>query len=138
MHELQLQNDAKQKQIDDLNGQLQAKRASQNVIAKATSAVVSYIAPSAAASSPNDDKAFIYGKESGNSPCKINGGSINCAGSTYLACGLGQALPCSKLLAVCPDLSNYGCQDSFFTNYMLGRYGSWSNAKAFWLAHSWW
>lgn len=139
MHELQIQNDAKQKTIDDLNSQLQAKKASQNVLAKATTAAVSYFAPAAYADSPNDDKAFIYGKESGNVPCKINGGGINCAGDSILACGLGQALPCAKLLAVCPDLSNYTCQDNWFTNnYMIPRYGTWANARAFWLSHHWW
>lgn len=139
MHELQLQNDAKQKLIDDLNTQLQAKKQSQNVIAQATRAVISYVAPTAYAADGNAAKAFIYEHESGNRPCVINGGAINCAGSSTLACGLGQALPCSKLLAVCPDLSDYGCQDNYFTNnYMIPRYGSWENARAFWLAHNWW
>jgi hypothetical protein len=72
--------------------------------------------------------------ESGNVPCKINGGSVNCSGHDYLACGLGQALPCQKLLVACPNLADYDCQDSWFTNsYMIPRYGSWANAKAFWL-----
>lgn len=83
-------------------------------------------------------KAFIYNHESGNVPCKINGGAIDCAYDGDRACGLGQALPCQKLTAVCA-LSDYACQDNWFTNsYMVPRYGTWENAKAFWLAHGWW
>lgn len=29
-------------------------------------------------------------------------------------------------------------QDAWFTNYMKSRYGTWVNAKAFWLSHNWW
>lgn len=29
-------------------------------------------------------------------------------------------------------------QDAWFTSYMQGRYGTWENAKTFWLAHNWW
>lgn len=66
--------------------------------------------------------------ESGNNP-----GSINKSSG---ACGLGQALPCSKLPC---SLSDYACQDSWFTNnYMIPRYGTWANAKAFWLQNHWW
>jgi len=75
----------------------------------------------------NSDKLFIYNKESGNNPKKVNTSSG--------ACGLGQALPCSKLLEVCPDL-DYGCEDGWFTAvYMTARYHSWANAKAFWMTH---
>src|SRR6476620_10863545 len=83
-------------------------------------------------------KSFIYMHESGNVPCKINGGSINCAGHSNLACGIGQALPCSKLLAVCPNLADYACQDDWFTRYALNRYGSWVGARTFWISHRWW
>ena len=72
-------------------------------------------------------KLWIYMHESGNKP-----GAINKASG---ACGLGQALPCSKMGC---GLADYACQDAWFTNYMKSRYGSWLNAKAFWLAHSWW
>lgn len=83
------------------------------------------------------DKAFIYEHESGNMPCKINGGRIDCSYNGPLACGLGQSLPCSKLTSVC-SLSDYACQDNWFTNYMLERYGSWAKAAAFWRANAWW
>lgn len=69
---------------------------------------------------------FIYSHESG---CRTN--AVNPIG----ACGVGQALPCSKMGC---SLSDYACQDRFFTNYALSVYGSWANAYAHWLAHSWW
>jgi len=72
-------------------------------------------------------KAFIYMKESSNNQYAINTSSG--------ACGLGQALPCSKM--VC-DLSDYQCQDNWFTNYAMQRYGSWVNAKIFWDCNNWW
>lgn len=76
----------------------------------------------------NSAKMFIYMKESGNNPLARN--SAGCL-------GLGQACPGSKLLAVCPNL-DYACQDAFFTNYALSRYGSWEGALAFWQSHNWW
>jgi hypothetical protein len=72
-------------------------------------------------------KAFIYSHESGNNPSAIN--------SSSGACGLGQALPCSKMPCV---LGDYACQDNFFTGYMLARYGSWQNAMSFWQKNRWW
>lgn len=78
-------------------------------------------------SDSSDAKMFIYNKESGNNPNSINRSSG--------ACGLGQALPCSKMGC---SLGDYACQDAFFTKYMQSRYGTWENAKAFWLSHHWW
>jgi hypothetical protein len=72
-------------------------------------------------------KAFIYQHESGNDTTSVNKNSG--------ACGLGQALPCSKMPC---SMTDYGCQDSFFTEYMQGRYGSWINAYNFWQSHCWW
>ena len=77
----------------------------------------------------SDAKSFIYFKESGNRPTAVNASSG--------ACGIGQALPCSKLKNVCPNM-DYACQDQFFTKYMQNRYGSWENAKSFWLKNKWW
>lgn len=77
--------------------------------------------------STNALKSFIYNSESGNNPGAINASSG--------ACGLGQALPCSKMPC---SLNDYNCQDNFFTQYMLGRYGSWYNAYVFWLNNRWW
>ena len=79
--------------------------------------------------SDNEYKLYIYNHESGNNPARYN--SSGCL-------GLGQACPASKLLAVCPVITDYACQDAFFTNYALARYGSWEAALAFWQAHRWW
>ena len=75
-----------------------------------------------------DPKLFIYFHESGNDPTKWNGSGC---------LGLGQACPASKLLAVCPNM-DYACEDAWFTNYAVARYGSWQGAYQFWLAHNWW
>lgn len=72
-------------------------------------------------------KALIYQRESG---CRTN--AINASSG---ACGLGQALPCSKMGC---SLSDWACQDRFFTSYALSRYGSWEAAWAFWTAHNYW
>ncbi|HMS92486.1 MAG TPA: hypothetical protein PKC05_03255 [Candidatus Saccharibacteria bacterium] len=95
------------------------------------STIVAQKAPVVAQNTPvdsNSAKMFIYMKESGNNPQARN--SAGCL-------GLGQACPGSKLLAVCPTL-DYACEDAFFTNYALSRYGSWEGALAFWQSHHWW
>lgn len=68
-------------------------------------------------------KAFIYFKESNNNPHATN--SIGCY-------GIGQ--DCNGIVKdKCG--ANYECQDSFFTDYMLRRYGTWLAAKSFWLGN---
>ncbi len=70
----------------------------------------------------SEAKAFIYFKESGNNPLAKN--SIGCF-------GLGQ--DCNGIVEQqCGG--NYDCQDRFFTEYMLRRYGTWQAAKSFWLS----
>lgn len=49
------------------------------------------------------------------------------------ACGIFQAYPCSKLLAVCPDMSE-DCQIAWGLNYIENRYQSPSKAWKHWLA----
>lgn len=71
-------------------------------------------------------KAFIYAHESGNNPNATN------PNGCY---GLGQ--DCNgRVRALCG--ADYACQDQYFTNYAMGRYGSWANAEAFWQANGWW
>jgi len=71
--------------------------------------------------------AFIYSHESGCSTASINASSG--------ACGLGQAEPCSKLPC---SLSDWDCQNAYFTAYAVQRYGSTDAAYVFWLANRWW
>lgn len=68
---------------------------------------------------------YIYMHESS---CNVNAvNSIGCR-------GIGQACPGSKL----PCGSDYECQNKWFTNYALTRYGSWKNAYETWLIQHWW
>lgn len=123
----------KNKKIEQLQKDLQSKADSKAAQASLATKVVQNIVPVAKAaevapSEPTESaKMFIYMKESGNRTNAINPSSG--------ACGLGQALPCSKMPC---SLSDYACQDQFFTQYMINRYGTWENAKAFWLSHRWW
>lgn len=82
-------------------------------------------------------KDYIYFKESGNVACKINGGAIDCNYDGDRACGIGQSLPCQKLTSQC-KLSDYNCQDRWFSNYAKQRYGSWAKAEQFHRANNWW
>lgn len=50
------------------------------------------------------------------------------------ACGLAQALPCSK---VGPDPFNPVVSLNWMNNYVNGRYGGWANAYAFWTKNHW-
>lgn len=82
----------------------------------------------------NQYAAYIYGMESGGRiPGNCNPTAQNAGGCL----GIAQACPGSKLLAVCPNL-DYACENIFFANYALARYGSWAGAYAFWLAHNYW
>ena len=121
----QLQDEKQQleKEKADLEQQVSLKKAQQ----QKSVASVGVSATAYAATDPNTDKLYIYMRESGNNPGAINASSG--------ACGLGQALPCSKMPC---SLTDYACQDNYFTGYALARYGSWSAARAFWDAHNWW
>lgn len=74
----------------------------------------------------NKYKDFIYYKESTCNPKAVN--PIGCK-------GIGQACPASKI-AHCGD--NFACQDEWFSNYAVQRYGSWENAYNFWIRNNWW
>lgn len=68
---------------------------------------------------------FIVQKESGWNPNSRNASSG--------ACGLPQALPCSKLGA---NWNNPVVALSWMNGY-VGRYGGWAGAYAFWQSHHW-
>lgn len=69
---------------------------------------------------------YIGHKESSWNPTAIN---------NIGACGLFQALPCSKMNCNLQDVS---CQVRWATNYATQRYGSWHNAYQFWRSNGWW
>lgn len=83
--------------------------------------------PTYAGCGDNQYKAYIYSKESG---CKTD--SVN---KDSGACGLGQAYPCKKLPC---SLQDYECQDAWFSNYAMSRYGSWQAAYEHKIATGWW
>ena len=69
---------------------------------------------------------YIVGNESHWNPNAIN--------SSSGACGLAQALPCSKVPG-----NPYNPIDSlnWMNGYVNGRYGSWAGAYNWWVAHHW-
>lgn len=69
---------------------------------------------------------FMVTRESGWNPNAVNASSG--------ACGLAQALPCSKLG---PNWNNPVVALNWMNSYVVGRYGSWQGAYNFWLANHW-
>lgn len=71
---------------------------------------------------------YIVSRESGWNP--------NATNSSSGACGLVQALPCSKVGGAggYDPVSNL----QWANGYAVGRYGSWANAYAFWTSNHWW
>ena len=78
---------------------------------------------------------YIISHESGWNPCAYYPGQSDCNATPTTACGIPQALPCSKLG---PNWSDPIHGLTWAHNYALERYGSWANAYAFWLSNSWW
>lgn len=70
---------------------------------------------------------YIVGRESGWNP--------NATNSSSGACGLVQALPCSKVPG-----NGYDPVDNlrWANGYATGRYGSWAGAYNFWISNNWW
>ena len=70
---------------------------------------------------------YIVSRESGWNP--------NATNSSSGACGLVQALPCSKVPG-----NGYDPVDNlrWGNGYAVGRYGSWASAYAFWSRNHWW
>lgn len=108
----------------------QPELANQSTIELAT--VVTPVAPATIPGCGDNTYANeVYMFESGCSLTAVNPSSGDC--------GIGQAGPCSKLVNACPDWqSDYACQNNFFNNYALSRYGSWYSAYEFHLANGWW
>jgi len=70
---------------------------------------------------------YIVSRESGWNP--------NATNKSSGACGLVQALPCSKVPG-----NGYNPVDNlrWATGYATGRYGSWAGAYNFWVNNHWW
>ena len=77
-------------------------------------------------------------RESGCNPCAYNPGQSDCNYKGNMACGIPQALPCSKLrdVAGCA-MTDAVCQLKWMQNYVMARYGSWESALAFHNANNW-
>lgn len=129
------QDEEKAKKIEELNKQLQDAQSQlqARAAAKAQATAVAAEAPAGYTVNgcgDNEYANYIYMHESG---CRTNAfGSLTELGR---ACGIGQALPCSKLPCA---LDDYNCQNAWFTNYAIQRYGSWYNAYVYWLNHHNW
>jgi hypothetical protein len=117
------------KQIQDDQKQLQARAAAKaEAVALAAEVPAGYTVTQGCGN--NAYANYIYMHESG---CRTNAfGSLTSIGR---ACGIGQALPCSKLPCA---LDDYQCQNTWFTNYAVARYGSWYNAYVYWVGHGNW
>lgn len=70
---------------------------------------------------------YIVSRESGWNPNATNASSG--------ACGLVQALPCSKVPG---GGYNPVANLQWANGYAVGRYGSWASAYAFWTSNHWW
>jgi hypothetical protein len=73
-----------------------------------------------------EDAADLQSRENGFNPTAIN--------PTSGACGLSQALPCSKLPC---ELGNVACDLNWQYQYIAGRYGTVSEALKFQTANNW-
>lgn len=82
-------------------------------------------APVASGCGSDPYMAYIYQHESGCNPSSVN--SIGCR-------GIGQACPGSKL----PCGADFACQDAWFKNYAIQRYGSPYLAMIAWQSQLWW
>lgn len=102
-----------------------AEKAEQQRLAAATPKLSATASAAPGCNTGNRFKDYIYMKESGCNPAAVN--SIGCR-------GIGQACPGSKL----PCGADFACQDAYFSNYAVQRYGSWESAYNFWLNNHWW
>lgn len=117
-------NQLEQQRIQ-LQQQLEAKKASKLQVA-ATSIPGQGTASAASGCGTDPYMAQIYMRESGCRTTALN--SIGCY-------GIGQACPASKI-AQCG--SDFACQDAWFRNYAISRYGSYAGAWAAWQRQGWW
>lgn len=108
-----------EQQKQDLEKQLQAKKASNTVYASAPIQSDDYYVN------------WIIQHESSGNPNNVNGGSG--------ACGLFQRLPCPWSYATDPDWVGASVAEQMADglSYINHRYGSPHNAYLFWISHGW-
>lgn len=129
--ELENQKQQLQQQLDKAQSDLQAKAVRQAeekqklATAAQNASGSTKVSAAAGCNTGNQYKDYIYSHESGCRPEAVN--SIGCR-------GIGQACPGTKL----PCGADFACQDAYFTNYAMARYGSWEAAYRFWVANRWW
>jgi TolA-binding protein len=135
LQDLEKQTQEQKQKIDDLQIQLQTRKAQQAVLAS-VQRPVAHAAPLSdvvAGCGDNSYANYIYMHESG---CRTrNPNSEGCD-------GIGQACPASKVLNPCGY--DYACQNAWFSNYAkkycyLGTGDNcWQGSYIFWLQHRWW
>lgn len=77
-------------------------------------------------------------RESGCEPCIVNGGAIDCNYSGDRAYGIPQALPGHKMSSHGSDWkTNPVTQLRWMQDYVMGRYGSWEEARAHHDVNNW-
>lgn len=135
--ELAKQLENEKKTIEELKAKIEAKKEADRKAAEAAKAPVvtaSYSAPAVPANTgpvagcgDNFYANYIYMHESGCRTHNPNGSGCD---------GIGQACPASKVIGPCGY--DYACQNAWFTNYAIERYGSWEGAYNFWINNHWW
>lgn len=134
--------EAKQKELEELNKKLeetqkalQAKR--NKAVAYALERNASYTPPKAETTG-----TCVEWMAQANIPLTVatqnliigeSGCNPNAYNKSSGACGIPQALPCSKLKSSCPDMDPV-CQLRWMDNYVAGRYDTWENAYSTWLS----
>lgn len=132
-------------EIEKLNQELQAKKESEARLARASERVINTATQTQTASASaqsglrsgcgdNQYAAYIYGVESGG---RVTGNCDTTATNAGGCYGIGQACPAKhEVRNTCG--ADYACQNRWFTNYAMERYGSWASAYNFHKANGWW
>lgn len=139
---LQRQLDAEQQKITEIKQEITKKRAAEKAARKARLQHVEIVRPvtqsmpttggARTGCGDNSYAAYIYGMESGG---RVPGNCDTTARNAGGCYGIGQACPGSKVAHCGAD---YACQNAWFTNYAIQRYGSWASAYNFHKANGWW
>jgi len=136
LQEYQLQLNSKQQEIEALKQQVVAKQAAEAArLAAATTPTVPFTPVARASGSCGDWIAQAGVTDVGSAITLINresGCNPNAVNKSSGACGIPQALPCSKL-----GTSDPVAQIRWMQDYVNRRYGSWANAVAHSNAKGW-